>query len=198
VPETAVEIAAERSPSPFEDHDRDVGDIPPERGRDPLQVLGRAIADVDLAGRDRPDAQLLEIRVRGVDQAALLRGGEDRDRAGLAVGDEVRPLERVDGDVDLGVVLDTRRRPAPDRLADPEHRRLVALALADDDRAGKLDLVHGRAHRLDCRPVGLVLLAATHEPGRRERGRLGDANHLEREELLHQVGIISAGNALCP
>ena len=35
-----------------------------------------------------------------------------------------------------------------DLLADVQHRRLVALALADDDRAFHLDLVHRDAHRL--------------------------------------------------
>ena len=67
----------------------------------PRFSVGR-LADVDLAGDDRPDAQLLEVRVRGVGQAAGLRGREDRDRPGLAVGDEVGALERVDRDVDLG------------------------------------------------------------------------------------------------
>ena len=89
--------------------------------------------DVDVTGRDRADAQLLEVGVRGVEEAAALGRGEDGDRAALAGGDEVRALERVDRDVDRGdrpvVVV------AADLLADVEHRRLVALALADDDRA---------------------------------------------------------------
>ena len=68
------------------------------------QVLGRADPDVDLAGRYRPDTQLLQVGVRGVRQAAGLRRGEDRDRPGLAVGHEVRALQRVDRDVDLGDV----------------------------------------------------------------------------------------------
>ena len=41
-----------------------------------------------------------------------------------------------------------------DLLADEQHRRLVALALADDDRAGHLDVVERPAHRLGRRPVG--------------------------------------------
>ena len=85
---------------PLQDDDRDVADPPAERLGDPAQVLGRRLADVDLAGDDRADAQLLHVRVRGVGQAARLRRGQHGDRAGLAVGDEVRALERVDGDVD--------------------------------------------------------------------------------------------------
>jgi hypothetical protein len=87
---------------PVEDHDGDVVDPPAEGERDPPEVLGRALPDVDLAGDDRPHAELLEVRVRGVGQAALLGRGQDRDRVALAVGDEVRALERVDRDVDLG------------------------------------------------------------------------------------------------
>ena len=79
----------------------------------------------------------------------------------------------------------TVRAGLADPLADVEHRRLVALALADDDAAGELDLVHGLAHRLGGRGVGLVLGAPTHEPRRLDRGGLRDADHLQREQLLH-------------
>ena len=169
---------------PVEDDDRDVADPAAERLGDAPEVLGRATADVDLAGRDRADAQLLQVRVRGVDQAARLGRGEDGDRVGLAVGDEVRALERVDRDVDRRARRRGRARPA-DLLADVEHRRLVALALADDDRAGDLDLVHRPAHRLGRGAVGPVPVAAAHEARRRDRRRLGDADHLEREQLFH-------------
>ena len=107
----------------------------------------------------------------------------------LAVGDEVRALERIDGDVDLGdVVLVV---PA-DLLADEQHRRLVALALADDDRAGELDLVHRPAHRLDRGAVGVVLLASAHEAGGGQRRRLGDPDHLQREQLSTRYLELSA------
>ena len=72
---------------------------------------------------------------------------------GLAVGDEVRALQRVDRDVDSRDVVASAPRP-PDLLADVEHRSLVALALADDDRAGEVDLVHRPAHRLGRGRVG--------------------------------------------
>jgi hypothetical protein len=171
-------------PRPVEDHDRDVVDPAAERLGDPADVVCRTLPDVDFAaGDDRPDAQLVEVRVRGVGQAALLGRGEDGDCVPLAVGDEVGALERIDRDVDLwNVVLVV----AADLLADVEHRRLVALALADDDRARELNLVHRPAHGLGRGLVGLVLLAPSHEPGRGERRRLGDADHLEREQLLHQ------------
>ena len=211
VPDTAHEIAADRSPSVISliraPASRTSAISASCRGRSRMttvmslmrrpsawairrEVLGRALADVDLAGHDRPDAELLEVGVGGVGQAALLGRGEDGDRVRLAVGDEVRALERVDGDVDLGDVVVVA--PA-DLLADVEHRRLVPLALADDDRAGELDLVHRPAHRLGRRQVGLVLLAATHEPGAGERGGLGHADHLEREQLFQSVPPAGSG-----
>jgi len=145
--------------------------------------FSRALADVDLPGGDRADAQLLHVGVGRVDQPAGLGRGEDRDGPGLPVRDEVGALERVDRDVDrlhvgLGLV-------AADLLADEQHRRLVALALADDDPSGEVDLVHRPAHGFGGRGVGLVLLAASHEPCRRDCGGLGHAHHLEREQRFH-------------
>ena len=132
-------------------------------------VLGGRPRDVDAAGGDRSDGQLLEVRVRGVGEPARLGRGEHGDRAALAGRDEVRALERIDRDVDR------RDAPsslvAPDLLADVQHRRLVALALADDDRArrGRSRPSPGAWPRW--RPVGLVALAAAHEPRGRQRPR---------------------------
>ena len=101
------------------------------------------------------------------------------------MGDEVRALERVDGDVDPRDVVAIGARP-PDPLADVEHRRLVALALADDDPPGEVDLVHRPAHRLGGGRVRAVAVAAAHEPRRLDGRRLGDPDHLEREQLFHR------------
>ena len=223
VPETAQLIAADRSPSVMSliraPAARTSSISASWRGRSRMTTVmsltlaaerrrrsGRGsrsgeLADVDLAGGARPDAQLLEVRVRSVEQAAVLGRREDRDRAGLAVGDEVRALERVDRDVDPPDSAGRRSTCPADLLADVEHRRLVALALADDDPAGELDLVHRPAHRLDGGVVGLVLLAAAHEPRRSDRRRLGDADHLEREQLFHQAPRarrLSGGSGACP
>ena len=173
---------------PLEDDDRDVVD---RAGRAPRRSAARfsvGLSRMSTLPATTGPTQSFSRYVSGAwIEAALLRRGEDRDRAGLAVGDEVRALERVDGDVDLGDVRRSGRRPPADLLADVEHRRLVALALADDDRAGELDLVHRPAHRLDRGAVGVVLLAAAHEARGRERRRLGDPDHLEREQLLHRT-----------
>ena len=181
-PDLGDEIVVTRT---FQDDHGDVADLATERLGDASEVLGRADPDVDLAGRDRPDAQLLEVRVGGMGQAAGLRGGEDGDRARLAVGHEVRALQRIDRDIHPRHVLAVGAG-APDALADVEHRGLIALALADHDPTREVDLVHRRAHGLGGRGVRLVLGATTHEPGGFDGGRLGDPDHLEREQLLHQ------------
>ena len=52
-----------------------------------------------------------------------------------------------------------------DLLADVEHRRLVALALADHHRAVDVEHVERLAHGVDRRLVGRVLVAVADQPG---------------------------------
>ena len=88
---------------------------------------------------------------------------------------EPRALERIDRDVD------GRWLAVADLLAVEEHRRLVLLPLADDDDAVHRHGVEHVAHRVDRRLVGRVLVAAPDPAPGGERGRLGDADELERE-----------------
>src|SRR5258708_6225841 len=104
---------------------------------------------------------------------ATLRYREDRDRVRAAFRDRVRPFERVDRDIDLGADA------LADLLADVEHRRLVALALADDDAPVERDLVHRLAHCFHGRPVGLVVISVTHPVRGGDRRGLGDADKLQ-------------------
>src|SRR5207247_5671534 len=127
-----------------EDDDDQVLDVAPERAGDRFQVRLDRRVDVDRPLGRRPDDDLLHVAVGRVQEAALVGGGEDGDRVVGAGGAEVRPLERIDGDVDLHVI----GAAAPDLLADEEHGRLVALAFADDDRAAHGDRIHLLAHRL--------------------------------------------------
>ena len=73
-----------------------------------------------------------------------------------------------------------------DLLADVEHRRLVALAFADDDRAVDGHRVHLAAHRLDGDRVGLVPIALSHRVGAGDGGLLDDAQEVERE-IMNQA-----------
>ena len=134
-----------------------------------------------------PTHELLHVAVGRVEQPAALGGRQHGDRARLPVGDQVRALQRVDRDVDLGRLADGRGRVA-DPLADVEHRGLVALALADHDPGVDGDLVEGPAHGLHGDPVGVHRVAAAHQARRGDRGGLGDADQLQREQPFHRSG----------
>ena len=82
----------------------------------------------------------------------MLGHGDDGQRIVQAVGAQVRALQRIDGDVDLGASC--RRRQL---LADVEHRRLVALAFADDDAPAHVHVAEGATHGLGGGAVGAVL-----------------------------------------
>ena len=74
-----------------------------------------------------------------------------------------------------------------DFLADVQHRRLVALTLADDDRAVDRDRVELLAHGLDRGLVGQVPIALPHRVGAGDRRLLDDSQELEREIRLHRL-----------
>ncbi len=161
---------------PLEDDDREVVDRDSLRLGDALEVLGRRRVDVDRVRRVRADGDLVHVqRSAREEHRPALRDGDHGDRVRHAEGGEARPLERVDGDVHLGA------GPVADLLAVEEHRRLVLLTLSDDDDAAHRDRIEHEAHRVDRRLVGCDLVPAP-DPARREgRGRLGDANELERK-----------------
>ena len=91
-----------------------------------------------------------------------------------------RPFERVDGDVDL------RALAVADLLAVVEHRRLVLLALADDDARRPSTPCRAGAHRVDGGLVGGDLVAAPDPAPGGQRRRLRDADELEREVPVGQ------------
>ena len=88
---------------------------------------------------------------RRVEHRAAVGDRDHRERVVAAGRRERRAVDRVDRDVAL------RAAPVADLLAVEEHRRLVLLALADDDRAVEVDRREERAHRVDGGAVGAVL-----------------------------------------
>ena len=135
--------------------------------------------DVNVRRRLTADRELLHVRVRRVQQTAALGDRHNGDRVRQPVGDEVRTLDRVNGDIDLGAAR-------PDLLADEQHRCFVAFAFADDDAAGDLHLAERVAHLLDGRAVGRVALASTHPARSRQRGALGHLHEIERVNRMVQ------------
>jgi hypothetical protein len=74
-----------------------------------------------------------------------------------------------------------------DLLADEQHRRLVALALADHHRAVDRQLVELAPHGVDRRLVGGLLVAAPAQPRRGDRRALGHAHEFERQDALEHL-----------
>ena len=78
-----------------------------------------------------------------MEHRAALGERDGRDATGDAASHQARAVDRIDGDVDRrGVAV-------ADLLADVEHRRLVLLALADDDDTVHVDEPEAPAHRVD-------------------------------------------------
>lgn len=127
------------------------------------------------------DGDLVHVHVGSVEKIPAIGNGHDGDRVPQALGDDVRPLERVDGHVYLRVT-----RPAnPQRLTDVEHRRFVELPFADHDDAVHGNRVKHGAHCRRRRVVRLVFLSPTH-PARCGNGRrLRHADEFQRQAPVH-------------
>ena len=78
-----------------------------------------------------------------------------------------------------------RAHGAPHPFADVEHRRLVALALADHDGAVDGDGIETPAHGLDRRLIGGVAITLPHRVGARDRRLFDDAEEIEGEVGVH-------------
>ena len=168
--------------------DDQVGDLALLGAREVAQVLEHGGVEVDDVGRQAgADGDLVHVDVGRVQEVAALGQRHDGERVRTGLGGQRGAFERVDGDVH-------RRAAGADALADVEHRRLVHLALADDDRAVDGDAVEGAAHRLDGGAVGLVLLAQAHPARGAARGGLGDAHQVKRQvAIAGVVGVHAVG-----
>ena len=135
-------------------------------------TAGGSASRIDAGRQAAADSDLVHVGVGRVEEAAVRRHGDAGDRVRAALGADRGALERIEGDVDLGAVA------GADLLADVEHRRLVALALADHHRAVDVEDVERLAHGVDRRLVGRLLVAVADQPGAGQRGRLGDADRV--------------------
>ncbi len=165
----------------IEDHGGQIAHLDPLGLGDGGEVVRGAPADVDRAAGLGADGDLVHVGVGGVEELAVLGHRDHGQRVGRPVRDQVRPLQGIDGDVDLRRVGGA----VPDRLADVEHRRLVALPFADDDPAAQVHEAERLSHRLRGRAVGALPIAASDEAGGRQRRRLGYPNDLESQVSVH-------------
>jgi hypothetical protein len=113
-------------------------------------------------------------------QCAAIGHRHGRDRARHVLGAERGAFERIDGDIDLRAGIDA------DLLADIQHRRLIAFALADHDGAFDRQLVELAAHRVDRSLVGRLLVAMAAQPRRGHRRTFRHPHDLQRQDALQQ------------
>ena len=134
-----------------------------------------------------PDGDLLHVDVGRVQHRAARPHGDHRQRVRHVLGGQRGAFQRVEGDVDRRAVA------GADLLADEEHRRLVALALADDDHALDVEQVELGAHGVDRRLVGGLLVAGPDQLGRGDRGRLRDAGEAQRQHAVGEDPVLGHG-----
>src|SRR5581483_7589937 len=154
------------------------------------EVFGDGLLEIDILRGRGTDDELVHVDIGCVQQAALFGSGEDGDRSRRTGRAEVRAFERIDGDIDFRIDL-AFRPAASQRLADVEHRCLVALSFADDDRAAHLEPVELFAHRLDCNLIRILPLAVTHRPRRGDGRFLCNAEKSDLETRFHDAPIFS-------
>ena len=177
-----------------EDDGGEVAHRPGQRFGQTVEVLGRGAADVASPLGTGADGHLLHVDARSrVEHGAPFGHRDHRECSVASLRGQRRPVDRIDGDVR------ERRRAVADLLAVEQHRRVVLLALADDD-----DPVHGHAgehrpHRLDCGGVGSDLVASSHPTAGGHGGGLGRAHQVHGEvaigglHVLHHAETIVGG-----
>ena len=94
-----------------------------------------------------------------MEERALLGYCQRGNSARHVLGAERRAFQRIYGDIDFGA------RFGADLLADEQHRRLIHLALADDDGAVDQEAAQFAPHGVHGRLIGFLLRAAAAEAG---------------------------------
>ena len=151
-----------------------VGDLAALGPGEVRQVAAGLLVEIDdIVGQAAADGDLLHVGVGRVQEPAVLGERQHGERVSAAGGGDGGALERIEGDVDPGTLAGAHL------LADEEHRRLVALALADHHGAVDVEAVERAAHGVDRRLVGGVLVTAAHPGDRGDRRGLGHAHRLE-------------------
>ena len=158
---------------------RNLGRIDAFRLRHRENVFHRICIEIDDAfGISRPDCDLVHIGVGCVQQRTFFRDRDHAERIRERLGRQRRAFERIERDID-------GHATGANLLADIQHRRFVAFALAYHDRAVDRQLVESRAHRLYCGLVGRAFVAPADLPGGRNGRGFGDAHDFERELAVH-------------
>src|SRR5206468_4245843 len=123
----------------------------------------------------------------GMDASPTLGCRQYSDGPWSAGGAEIRPFERIDGNVNLWHVRSIRKF-CPDFFADIQHGRFITLAFADHNRSAHRDCVHGFTHGFGRHLIGKVALAFPH--GARRCNRCG-LNHPQKSRCQIALNIFA-------
>ena len=176
-----------------EDNDDQVFDLASQHLGDNGEVVPHGCFQIDHAFAGWTDHHLFHVAVGGVQQTAALGGSQYCDGAGQSVGTQVGAFERIDGDINLGVVAAVL---FADLLADVEHGGFIALAFADDDGAVHGDGIHHRTHGLGGHLVGPLAVTLPHGLGGSDGSIFDDAQEFKSEVGLEVIASsTSAGFA---
>lgn len=144
-------------------------------------VLGWRCVEIDHVFRiTRTNRNFLHIDVRRIQKRAALRHRHGRNRARHVLGAKGRALERVDSDINF------RTGVGADLFADEQHRRFVALTLANHHRTLDWNLVEFAPHGVHRSLVGSLFVAVAPEPRGGHRSALSHANDFECENAFQQ------------
>ena len=174
-------------PGSVEYHDDQVLDIAVQRICNDAEVVFRRGIEIKsfparllVPHHLRTDDQFIQIDVGRVPETACFGHRHHRNRSELVLCCKIRALEWIDRDIDLGTL------PGSDLLADIEHRRLIPLALADDDLTIDIEPRQHSAHRLDRGIVRGMPVPETDPSCRSDRSSLGHLQELQ-EEILFEL-----------
>ncbi len=169
---------------PVHDAGRKVGDAHALGLGNARKVLRRRKRKVDyslgIAGADR---DLVHVDIGRMQHLAAFGQRNHRQRIGQVLGADGRAFQRVQRDIDRRAVL------GADLLADIEHRRLVALALADHHAPVDGQVVELGAHGVHCSLVGGLFIAMAAQAGGGNRGALGHARQLDGQDAVDDARL---------
>jgi hypothetical protein len=115
---------------------------------------------------------------------------------GAPVGAQIRPFERIDGDVDLLVACPWLSVGANSHaFTDVEHRRFIAFPFTDDYGSIHWNRLHHGSHRFNGDKVGLLAISLSHHSRSGDRGSLNDTKKIKEQIVLHRA-LIAHGDGL--
>src|SRR6185369_9484806 len=173
-------------PRTIQHNNYEVVDIAIQALGDVLQVVSYRRIKLDRTLARRPHHDLVHVTVRRVEQAASFRCREHSDGPGRPGGAQVRAFQRIHRDVDFryGHAIG---KGCSNSFADVEHRRLIALAFSDYNRAAHRNVVHGRSHGFRSHVIRELAVALTHGVSRRYSGLLDNTQELRCQIALQIV-----------